>query len=335
MLLQTALRDIGAGWWLVALITLAIGIGDGQALAQGDNVVATVNSEKITAAEFYARLQKVKGQDFLVPGNPPGIRSENAGYIILNSMINERLILQLAAKDNLVPTAAELDIDLVPLMKQDNIVKAISDHLVTPEEIKYDVMVQQSRYNLATTRQTVTPAEIQAFYDDNINSYKSPERWVLSAIRTTKIDDAVRVTSELKAGKSFEQTARTYSEDERTRATGGKIGVFDANDKGLPEEIKKAVRDLKVGQFTDPIGVQFDSGTSKQLVYWIVKLVEKQAAFQRQFADVKTQVTRLATLKKVGGMEVGDKKVADFRKTSDVKINLPGYEPLLNPPIAK
>ena len=332
MLLQTALRHFGAGWWLVALISLVMIMGADHARAEGDKVVATVNNEAITEGDFYNRLQKVKGADFLVQGNPPGMRQENAGYIILNSMINERLILQLAAKNNLTPIAAELDVDLVPLLKQENIIQAIANHLVTANELKYDITVQHARYNLATNRQTVTPAEVEAFYNDNIDIYKSPERWVLSAIRTTKIDDAAKVTTELKDGKSFEETARTYSEDERTRATGGKIGVFDATDKSLPEDIKRAVRDLKVGEITNPIGIQFDNGTTKRLVYWIVKLMDRQMASQRQLADVRHQVERLATLKKVGGLETGDKKIADFRKSSDVKINLPGYDALLNPP---
>ncbi len=332
MFVQTALRHCGSGWCLVALISLVMVIGADRARAEDVKVVATVNNEPITEGQFYNRLQKVKGADFLVPGNPPGMRQENAGYVILNSMINERLILQLAAKNNLTPTDAEIDVDLAPLLKQDNIKKAIAEHLVSADELKYDITVQQARYNLATTRQTVTPAEVEAFYNDNIDSYKSPERWVLSAIRTTKIDDAAKVIMELKAGKTFEETARAYSEDERTRVLGGKIGVFDAADKQLPDDIKRAVRDLKVGEITSPIGIQFDSGTSKTLVYWIVKLMDRQPASQRQLADVRHQVERLATLKKVGGLETGDKKISDFRKAADVKINLPGYDALLNPP---
>jgi foldase protein PrsA len=323
--------------WPLALIALVIVIGDGQARAQGDKVVATINKESITEGYFFNRLQRVKGQDFLVNTKPPSMRTENGGYIILNSIINERLILQLAAKDNLTPTPAEIDIDLVPLMKQDGVIKAIAQHLVTADDIKYDVTVQQARFNLSTNRQKVTPAEVQAFYDEHIDNYKSPERWVLSAIRTTKVDDAIKIITELKAGKTFEETARTYSEDERTRATGGKIGVFDATDKSLPEDIRNKVRDLKSGEFTEPISVKFDTGGSagQVTVYWIVKLNERQIASQRQLADVRAQVEKLATLQKTGGLEVGDKKIADFRKTSDIKIDLPGYEELLNPPPAK
>ena len=330
MLIQTALRDCGAGWWLAAVVAIAVCLGEGSASAQ--EVVASINNENITQAEFYGRLQKVKGADFLVPTNPPGMRQETAGYILLNSMINERLILQLAAKEALTPTDDEVKADLDPLMNQDSIKKAIHDHLITADEVKYPLMVQTARYNLATTRQKVTAAEIEQFYNDHIESYKSPERWNLSAIRTTKIDDAIKVAKELKSGKTFEETARTYSEDERTRAIGGRIGLIDATDKSLPEEIRRAVRDLRVGQFTDPIAVKFDAGGANGVtqVYWIVKLTEKQEANQRQLAEVRHQLERLASLKKAGGLEVADKKILDFRKASIVKINLPGYDALLS-----
>ena len=329
MLIQAALKHAGL---LSTLAIMALGIlADTRGDAQ-EKIVATINNEGISEKEFYTRLQRVKGQDFLVPTTPPAMRTESAGYIVLNSLINERLIIQLAQKNSVLPTDAEINAELEGVLKQEGVIAAIKDHTVTKEDLFYDVKVQISRYNLATNKQAATPDEVQKFYNDNIDHYKTPERWGLSAIRTTNIDTAVKVIGELRSGRSFEATAKTYSEDQRTRDSGGQIGVFDANDKSLPQEIKSKVAGLKIGEFTEPIGVMFDpgNGAAKILVYWIVKLTVKQDAVTHALAEIRPQLERLAALKKCGGLEVADKKIAEFRKTSDVQINLPGYDGLTN-----
>ncbi len=327
MLIQAALKHAGL---LSTLVIVALGIfSETQGYAQ-EKVVATINNEGITEKEFYTRLQRVKGSDFLVPTTPPAMRTESAGYIVLNSLINERLIIQLAQKNSVMPTDAEVNSELAIVMKQEGVIAALNEHTINKEDLFYDVKVQISRFNLATGKQPATPEEIEKFYNDNVEHYKSPERWGLSAIRTTNIDTAIKVQGELKAGKTFEATAKTYSEDPRTRDNGGQIGVFDATDKNLPQEIKSKVAALKLGEFTDPIGVMFDPGNggAKVLVYWIVKLTVKQDAVTRTLADVRGQVERLAALKKAGGLEVADKKIAEFRKSSTVQVNVPGYDAL-------
>ncbi len=328
MLRNTALKHAGIACWPVALFIM-ITFTSSFAAAQ-DKPVATVNGEAISTTEFYNRLQRVKGSDFLLPTNPPTMRTETAGYIVLNSIINERIILQCAAKSSLTATDAEIEAELAPLLKRDNVAKAIKDGSVTADEVKYDLMVQIARFNLATERKLASADEIEKFYKDHIDAYKSPERWGLSAIRVKSLDVANTVVSELKGGKTFEETARAYSVDDRTRATGGKIGVFDADDKNLPVELRKAVAPLQNGQYTQPIGTQFDAGdgAGKQLVYWIIKVTAKSPATQRGFDEVKDQIARLAAIQKVGGMQKADDRIAEFRKAADVKINLAGYDGL-------
>ena len=333
MLVQAALRSIGANWWPIAFVALGV-VGNTRAWAQADKPVATVNGEPITVNDLYRRLLRVKGSDFLVPTNPPTIRQENAGYLVLNSLINERLILQCAAKNNLSPTDAEVKADLDPVLKQDAVVNAIKEHTVTADDLKYDLSVQVARFNLATERKPVSAQEVEKFYNDHAEMFKIPERWGISAIRTKEPGDAVKVITDLRAGTTFEEAARTYSSDERSRATGGRIGVVDAGDKNLPDSIRTAVNALKVGDYTQPIIVPFDAGdgTGKQSVYWIVKLNSRTASVTKQLADVRKQVERLTALQKSGGLEKADDKVAEFRKSSDVKVYLPGSEALGSAP---
>jgi parvulin-like peptidyl-prolyl isomerase len=324
----------GAPRFLVGVgLALLLAVSTTVAKAEADKIVATVNVDNITQDEFYQRLQRVHGQDFLVPTNPPSLRGEPAGYIVLNSLINERLILQLAAKSNLAANDADVTSELELYRKQENIRKALADHVVTESDLKYDIRVQRGRFNLATNGATISDAEVEDYYNKHKVNYTLPERWRLSTIRTSKQDNLFKVQADLRAGKNFPDVARQYSEDERTSGKGGDAGYFLANDSALPDAIRRAVKVLTLGEVTAPIPIEFDPGAGKEKikVWWVVKLTEKTPEIVRALSDIKPQLQRVALLEKVGGMQEADKRIGDFRGKSDIKVNLPGYEALLNP----
>ena len=327
---REASRYAGAGWRTLVLAALLL-VGIGTARAEDDTTVATINKETITEIEFFVRLQRVRGQDFLLQTTPPSIRTESCGYIVLNSLINERLILQLAAKEKRLPTDAEVNAELENIKKQPNAVEALKNQTVTEDQLKYDIRVQKSHLNLAINGATVTPDEVKQFYEKNIKNYTNPERWSLSAIRTSKLEDIPKIQTALQSGKSFAETARQYSEDDRSNKTGGAIGIFYADDTHLPEEIRTAVKKLNVGDVTPPIPIDFDPGEGKDKihVYWLIKLMVRDVQSVRPFETVKTQAERLALLEKGGGIKAADEKITAFRDASDLKINLPGYDGLL------
>ena len=64
-------------------------------------------------------------------------------------------------------------------------------------------------------------------------------------------------------------------------------------------------------------------------LYWFIVMKHKEPGTTQPFAVVKVQAEQAALLERAGGIQVADKKIADFRQLSDIKINLPGYEFLL------
>ena len=81
--------------------------------------------------------------------------------------------------------------------------------------------------------------------------------------------------------------------------------------------------------------VILQQGKPKTPLWWLVRLVAKEPGKVIPFSDVKEQVERLATLARAGGYQTGDKKIADFRKLSVIRITLPGYQDLTNDPMKK
>ncbi|MGB8353922.1 MAG: SurA N-terminal domain-containing protein [Chthoniobacteraceae bacterium] len=132
---------------VLACAILAI-VGAISAHAQEDPVVATVNTEKIYQGEVFTRLQRLKAQDFILKPKPLTMRSDSAGSIVLGSIINEHIIIQLARQQGVLPTEAEVQAQLAPILNQANVKKMIDTRLITEGQLAYDIRVQDARRNL-------------------------------------------------------------------------------------------------------------------------------------------------------------------------------------------
>src|SRR5262249_55520169 len=156
-------------------VALVVGtmFGSGAAQAQGatDKIAARVNGDTITEAEFYDRLQRLRAQDFVVSVNPLEMRSETAGQLTLETLINERLILQWAAKTPQLATDADVNARLEIFEKQPNVAQALANKLISEDTLRNGIRVQRARFNLATTAASVSPPEIEDYYKKHIAEY--------------------------------------------------------------------------------------------------------------------------------------------------------------------
>lgn len=74
------------------------------------------------------------------------------------------------------------------------------------------------------------------------------------------------LAAKARAGADFAQLARTFSDDEETRAKGGDYKPLRPNDATLPPEIRTAIFSLRPGQVSDPVR---QSGG-----FWIFRLTD-------------------------------------------------------------
>ncbi len=305
-----------------------------SAQASLDSIVLVVNGDSVPASEFYSRLQRVGAQDFLVSTNPVQMRPDLAGQIVMNNLINEHLLLQWAAKTTNLPSDADINTDVATLKKQPNIMQAITSGIITENDLRSEVRVDRARFNVATNSATLGPADAETYYKSHLASYTTPERWGLAILRTSKADDLPKIQAAFTAGKTFAEVVATYSEDTRTKANGGQLGLINAKNNGLPPAIETTVQTMKIGEVSTPIKLEVDAGPGKPKanLWFFVKLISKEAEIVHPYSEVKTQVERVALLERAGGYQVADKKIADFRKQSVIKINIPGYQNLIGEP---
>lgn len=299
-----------------------------------DKPVATVNGEAITPEEFLVRLQNVRVQNFVLSANPLRLNENaNAGQIALSLLINERLVLQYAAKTSLLPTDAEVDAEFQTTKKQPNVQQALEKKLFTDAQIKNELRVQKALFNIATINQSITPAEVKDYYDKHPEQWGQPERWKLSLIRVTSQAAADSVAAELKKGTPFATVAAKLSEDAATKANGGDIGTVSSLDRNIPDSIRAAVKTLKVGQYTSAITLATPAASAPEAKPTIlfVLLAGKEDSTLKPLDQVRPQAERMALMDKIGGLQTAQKKIDEFRKTSTITVTLPAYQDFFKP----
>ena len=141
----TKFRRCVAGFALACIIPALAGAVSAE---QADTVVAMVNNDKVYEGEFFTRLQRLKAQDFILKPKPLTMRSDSAGAMVLVSIINEHVIIQLARKENVLPTEAQVQAQLAPILGQENVKKLIDARMITAGQLAYDIRVQDARRNL-------------------------------------------------------------------------------------------------------------------------------------------------------------------------------------------
>jgi peptidyl-prolyl cis-trans isomerase D len=141
-------------------------------------------------------------------------------------------------------------------------------------------------------RQTITPTpqQVEGYYQANQQQFANPEQVHAQHVLLKTADkDAAAVRTQIDAilkeakapGADFAALARKYSEDDASKASGGDLGFFGRGSMVKPFE--DAAFAMAPGQISEV--VQTDFG------FHVIKLLEKRAAGQRPFAEVKDQIT--------------------------------------------
>ncbi len=299
-----------------------------------DQTAATVNGERITISDYFERLQRVRGQDFLASLNPPTLRGETAGQIVLSALISERLIMQMATKNNTLPSEAEISTEWERLRNQPAVAAALKNKSLTEAAVRRDIRGQRARYNTAVAGIKVTPAEVETYYKIHLDNYTTPEQWGISAIRIIKGENVPKAAEAIKAGRPFAEVAKMYSDDAVSAARGGDFGIIAVTDPKLPPALREAIRPLKVGEVTADVPIEGIAAPPQPKItyHWFVRLNSRTPAIVHPFAQVKTEAERSLRLERAGGYTKFDKRLADFRQQSTIVIALPAYQNLTNLP---
>lgn len=242
----------------------------GMALAtaswsQGSQPVIKVNGESIVQDTYVKRMAILPGVGRLV-GNR--FVAGTPGFLTLQQMINEMLMVQLAKSKGVEPTAQEIQQELDRNVKDDpEFVKSWLRSGLTESDLRYELKVQLSEFKVTTMGVTITDFQVKKYYDDQKREFTIPKKYRLRIIAANSAEMKKSIDAELAAGKKFEEVASKYSQD-ISKVDGGLLG--DLDESQMTDTVKQLVTPMKAGSSSPWLAGE--SGT--EVKFFVEKITE-------------------------------------------------------------
>jgi peptidyl-prolyl cis-trans isomerase SurA len=272
-----------------------------------EDIIARVNDQIITRTDYERAMKELDDE-----GRQHGASMQQlseAHKDLLRNLIDQQLWLS-KGKELGINGETELVNRLNDIRKQYNLAtmedleKAAQEQGYSYEDFKANIrnqiITQEVMRQEVGRRVSITPGEVQRYFEEHKQDYVQPENVRLSEILISTgtpapapeggaQDDPAKVAAakakadqieaKLKAGGDFSQLARSSS-DGPTAAQGGDLGQFRRG--AMNKVLEDATFSLKSGEFTEPI-------RTKQ-GYVILKVVQHTPGGVPEFKDVEQEV---------------------------------------------
>ena len=260
----------------VPLALLASGCGGGATNALQPRA-AKVGDEVLTQDQLVDRIDLISAQPDgaeTVGGSVAGTWSASALSQVVNSWVQEELLIQLGEAEGIEPTEEQLaaaqqqvvgdaDVSKVPEEVIDKAVRAQAIRLVAAEQIAEEAglfdfseeAIQAVYEEQAPTLEQVCVSQIVILYDPegtNATGVPTDEQLVSGQERA---DDVI---ARLEDGEAFADVAIAESDDPQTAPSGGDAGCFATSELQDPE-LAAQVEALDAGEFA-PEPFEFEAG---------------------------------------------------------------------------
>lgn len=260
----------------------------------GADSVATVNGVGIKQQQLFDAL--IKG------GN---------GSSALEGLITYELVRQAADSQGIMITDEDIQRELNVIIKsmgsRENFELALEQYQMTEEDLQPDLLYQARLRKLLASQIKITDDAVRTYYDQNKDSFGTPEQVKASHILVETKAEADAIYTQLKNGADFAQLAKDKSIDTGSGAGGGDLGYFE---RGIMvPEFEDAAFSLKVGEISSPVQSQYG--------YHLIVVSDHKAAVTRTFDEVKDEIKDTLTTQKI--YELSQSFLTDLRAKADIK----------------
>jgi len=177
--------------------------------------------------------------------------------------------------------------------------QTVSDLLL---RVKYNLVSQKLQQKVLKSSQTVTPAEVQKYYNENKSRFGVPEKRSVQVVLTKDEAAAKAAKQEIESGKSFESVAKAKSIDPVSKTKGGLIPEIS---KGQEEKaLDEAIFSAQKGTLSGPVKTAFG--------YYIFKVLSSTPGSQQALAQVEKSIK--AQLTSTQEQAAFNKFVKEFKK---------------------
>lgn len=281
------------------------------------DTVATVNGKPILRSEVESGYQDALGQSNQHPSQE---QADMIRLTVVRNLIDEEILMQRAAKLNLTATDEEVQSKINEFkapFTQEEFDKRLKDRHLTLDDLKREVRRSKTEEKLfnkeINSKINVTDTNITAYYNDHksefnliepqyhlaqivVTSVPMPAQQVgnLQNSKATNDADAKKkietIHNRIESGEDFGMLAANLSERPDNAQSGGDMGFISESQLHGDPDAYNAISKLKPGQVTD-VMPQFQNTPAgrKAIGYVIYKLIDKQAAGQRELNDPRVQ----------------------------------------------
>jgi foldase protein PrsA len=293
-----------------------------QAYGQVDpaRTVAVVNGTEIKGNEYYRRMEYLPGVGKRA-GN--GFAEFPPGFLTLEQLITEKLVLQLAKDKGVSPSDLEVQAELKARLEDEP--KLLENWKATgrtEQELLNQLKYEVANFKLQTFGITITDQQVEQYYAENPSTYTVPKQVKLRVIAITDASKKSAIDKDLAAGKAFQEVAKSYSED-LTKDSGGDFGTVPVT--LLPPDWQKAVDAVKAGQVTTWVGSE-QNGQARYARF----LVESITPAKKMTLDagLKRDIRRTMLLQRsstTGRTAALEKEMRDMRAKAKIDIKQPEF----------
>jgi foldase protein PrsA len=252
---------------LIAALALAACGGGGTSSADvPDGAVAVVGDKTVTKEEFDKLIEQQKKsaeaqkQDFPEPGT--------AEYEALKATVVKGLVEQkeweLEGESMGVKVSdQEIETELDKLKQQyfqgdeQKYSAELAKQGLTDADVRNELrtrILTNKIYELVTKKVTVSDTDIKAYYEKNPTQYQQPASREVRHILVKTEALAQKLHDQIQGGADFAKLAKKYTQDQASKADGGKFTAFKGRTVAPFDEF---VFSAKTGDLSDPIKTEF------------------------------------------------------------------------------
>ncbi len=252
---------------LIAALALAACGGGGTSSADvPEGSIAVVGDKTVTKEEFDKLVEQQKKsaeaqkQDFPEPGT--------AEYEALKATVVKGLVEQKeweleGESMGVTVTDQEIETELDKLKQQyfqgdeQKYSAELAKQGLTDADVRNELrtrILTNKIYEAVTKKVTVSDADIKAYYDKNPTQYQQPASREVRHILVKNEALAQKLHDQIQGGADFAKLAEKYTQDQASKADGGKFTAFKGRTVAPFDEF---VFSAKTGELSDPIKTAF------------------------------------------------------------------------------
>lgn len=301
-----------------AVVALAAILGAaGCQRGHNADTLAMVNGKPILRSDVETRYQDTLGQSNQHPSREQG---DIIRLNVVRDLIDEEILMQRAAKLNLTATDEEVQSKINEFkapFTQEEFNKRLQDRHLTLDDLKREIRRGKTEEKLfnkeINSKINITDTDINGYYNAHKAEFNLIEpQYHLAQIVVTSVaapaqqagnlqnskaandTDAKKkietLHNRIESGEDFGMLAANFSERPDNAQSGGDMGFVSESQLHGEPDVYAAIAKLNPGQVTVVLPLYEGTPAGKKAVgYQIIKLVDKQAAGQRELNDPRVQ----------------------------------------------